>query len=87
MNEKYTENVRVRLTPSQKKFIDTIAKSNRISSSDVVRDILFDEKSPSPYFIALQNNLPKNELMNIVQRAKITKSAKEKIMKELNTNG
>lgn len=83
--ETYTKNVKVRLTPGQKGMIDALAQRETISSSDVIRRILFDEQSSSPYAIAIQHNLMKNELMNRIQVLDISKSAREKILKELST--
>lgn len=88
MNEKYTENVRVRLTVSQKKIVDTIAQRENISSSDVIRHGLFDGKSSSSYSIMIQNNLFKNEVVNTIQSMDdISKNDKEKIIKKVNTIG
>lgn len=88
MNEKYTENVRVRLTPNQKSLIDAIAQKENISSSDVIRCGLFDGKSSSSYSIMIRNNLFKSEVVNAIQSMDdISKNDKEKIIKKVNTIG
>lgn len=88
MNERYTENVRVRLTPNQKSLIYAIAQKENISSSDVIRCGLFDGKSSSSYSIMIRNNLFKSEVVNAIQSMDdISKNDKEKIIKKVNTIG
>lgn len=85
--EKLCKNKRVRLTEEQDQSINTIGKEKNISSSAAMRHAMFDEGASSPYAIAIQHNMIKNELMNRIQVLDISKSAKEKIIKELSTVG
>lgn len=85
--EKFRKNKRVRLTKEQNESINNIAKEKKISSSAAMRHAMFDEGASSPYAIAIQHNMIKNELMNRIQVLDISKSAKEKIIKELSTVG
>lgn len=79
MNERYTENVRVLLTPNQKSLIYAIAQKENISSSDVIRCGLFDGKSSSSYSIMIRNNLFESEVVNAIQSMDdISKNDKEK---------
>lgn len=82
-----SKNLKIRVTPDEKESVCTVAKDKNISMSDVIRHAMFDEDASSPYAIAIQHNMIKNELMNRIQVFDIPKSTKEKILKELSTVG
>ncbi|KAI4443587.1 hypothetical protein FMM80_18470 [Schaedlerella arabinosiphila] len=83
----FCKNKKIRLTEEQDQSINTVAKEKNIPFSDVMRHAMFDKGASSPYAIAIQHNMIKNELMNRIQVLDISKSAREKIMKELSTVG
>ena len=82
-----SKNLKIRVTPDEKESVCTVAKDKNISMSDVIRHAMFDEDASSPYAIAIQHNMIKNELMNRIQVFDIPKSTKEEILKELSTVG
>ena len=72
-----SKNLKIRVTPDEKESVCTVAKDKNISMSDVIRHAMFDEDASSPYAIAIQHNMIKNELMNRIQVFDIPKSTKE----------
>ena len=85
--ENLSENLRIRVTSDEKESVVTVAKDMNIRMSEVMRHAIFDEDASSPYAIAIQHNMMKNELMNRIQVFDIPKSTKEEILKELSTVG
>lgn len=83
--ETRSKNVKIRLTPEEKKAIDNLAEKEGTSFSGIVRRTLFDKESSSSYSIAIQRNLIKNEIMNRIQSMGIPKTTKTKIIKEIGT--
>lgn len=85
--KKLCKKKKIRLTEEQDQSINAVAKDKNISISKVMRHAMFDKGASSPYAIAIQHNMMKNELMNRIQVFAIPKSTKEEILKELSTVG
>lgn len=85
--EQYTENLKIRVTSQQKRFIEQTARTNNESASTLLRKIIFHKESSSEYAIQIHNNLIKNEIWNRINSLSIPKTYKELVLKELSTIG
>lgn len=81
--ENLTQNLKVRVSPNEKEFIQKAAKSDGISISDLIRRSILDRKNPSGYAIKIQQNRVKHEIRNRIISMNISKNTKSKILKEL----
>ena len=79
-----SKNIKIRVTPQQHHYIETVAKENKTTLSEVIRHSLFSESTRNDYAIKIHRVLVKNELQNLITALSIPSTTKELILKELN---
>lgn len=79
-----SKNIKIRVTPQQHHYIETVAKENNTTLSEVIRHSLFSESTSNDYAIKIHRVLVKNELQNLITALSIPSTIKELILKELN---
>lgn len=81
--ENLTKNLKIRVSPNEKEFIEKAAKSDGISISDLIRRSILDGKNSSGYAVKIQRNRVKHEIRNRIIAMNISKNIKSNILKEL----
>ena len=79
-----SKNIKIRVTPQQHHYIETVAKENNTTLSEVIRHSLLSESTSNDYAIKIHRVLVKNELQNLITALSIPSTTKELILKELN---
>lgn len=82
-SKRLTENIKIRVSLDEKNFIEQAAKKDGISISDLIRRSILDGSDTSIYAINIQRNKIKHEIRNKIISMSISKSTKNKILKEL----
>ena len=83
-NNNLSSELKMRVSNSQKLAITQVAKSRNMTTSDFLRNIIFEPSTLSSYAVTIRHNLVKNELYNRIQASnEIPKRYKELIYKEI----
>ncbi len=84
IKDNLTAELKLRVTDIQKQSVTKAAKSSNLSTSDFLRNIIFEQDTLSPQAVLIRRNLIKNELHNLIQAStKIPNKYKEIIYKEI----
>lgn len=79
-----TSEIKLRVTTTQKKSVTQVAKASNLSTSDFLRNIIFEQNTLSAQAVLIRRNLIKNELYNHIQAStEIPNKYKESFYKEI----
>ncbi|WP_455055463.1 plasmid mobilization protein [Merdimonas faecis] len=82
--EKKTKYVKIRITESEFNAINTKAKSNHTTISNVLREACFN--SDCCIADSIRNEIRFQKIFNLIQHTKMPRSSREKLIKELNNH-
>ena len=84
ITDNLTAELKLRVTDEQKQAVTKSAKASNLSTSDFLRNIIFEQDSLSSQAVLIRRSLRKNELQNHIQASpEIPNKYKEIIYKEM----
>ena len=84
ITDNLTAELKLRVTDEQKQAVTKSAKASNLSTSDFLRNIIFEQDSLSSQAVLIRRSLIKNELQNHIQASpEIPYKYKEIIYKEM----
>lgn len=84
IKDNLTVELKLRVTDIQKQSVTKAAKASNLSTSDFLRNIIFEQDTLSSQAVIIRQNLIKNELHNHIQASpEIPNKYKEIIYKEM----
>ena len=84
--EKKSKYVKVRVTESEFNAINTKAKSNHTTISNVLREACFNSDCNCSIADSIRNEIRFQKIFNLIQHTKMPRSSREKLIKELNNH-
>lgn len=79
-----SKNIKIRVTPQQYSYIETVAKENNTTISDVIRCSLFSESNINEYTAKIHKIIIIDQIHNLITAMNIPCNTKDLILKELN---
>lgn len=84
ITDNLTAELKLRVTDTQKQAVAKAAKASNLSTSDFLRNIIFEQDTLSSQAVLIRRNLIKNELYNLIQTStEIPNKYKEIFYKEI----
>ena len=84
ITDNLTAELKLRVTDTQKQAVAKAAKASNLSTSDFLRNIIFEQDTLSSHAITIRRSLIKNELHNHIQAStEIPNKYKEIFYKEI----